>query len=288
MQIQNDRSCWRTSFLGGLQLLGQAAARLPFGVQDPVVVGSSAVELYTGGIWEAPNLEVLTPHPQALTAELFAAGFRWCQRLQQGPAGLWHRDLGIGLEIIDPSSMRDVEEPANRLVVAIDLHPFRSADAGATSLIVVGIEDLIAQQLGRWLADGARSGEYAIRVQALVGLGREGVGGPLRDGYLRRRVASVSDDQVVLDLPTSDEGMARGYTCRATNLTQMAILIGAWRARNGLISTDRRTPCSQTCDRSESVLLDPQPRRVPRRAGGPKRTSAQIVPFDVSSSSPPR
>ena len=59
MQIQNDRSCWRTSFLGGLQLLAQAAARLPVGVQDPILGGSSAVELYTGGLWaKDPNLEV--------------------------------------------------------------------------------------------------------------------------------------------------------------------------------------------------------------------------------------
>jgi hypothetical protein len=50
MQIQNDRFCWRRNFIGGLQLLAQAAARLPVGVQDPVLSGGSAVELYTGGL----------------------------------------------------------------------------------------------------------------------------------------------------------------------------------------------------------------------------------------------
>ena len=204
MQIQNDRSCWRTSFISGLQLLAQAAARLPVGVQDPILGGSSAVELYTGGLWASPNLEVLTPHPQALTAELFAVGFRWCERPQQRSAGLWHPGLEIGLEIIDHRSVPEAAGQANRLAIAIDLPPLRSANTEATSLMVIGIEDLIAQEVGHWLAAGARPGECAVRLQTLVGLGREGVGGPLREAYLERRVAWQSDGQVVLELSSSD------------------------------------------------------------------------------------
>jgi hypothetical protein len=284
MQIQNDRFCWRTSFIGGLQLLAQAAARLPFGVQDPILGGSSAVELYTGGLWVSPNLEVLTPHPQALTTELFVVGFRWCERPGQTSAGLWHPGLAIGLEVIDHRPVLEAAGQANRLAIAIDQWPLRSADTGATSLMVVGIEDLIAEQVGHWLAAGARSGEFAVRLQTLVGLGREGVGGPLREGYLERRVAWQSGGEVVLDLPTSDDGMASDHTVRAMNLTRMRVLISTWRSRNGLTSGDALPSRRQNDAGSRLNQFNPQLNRVPRRAGRPNKTSAQIVPFDVAPS----
>ena len=286
MQIQNDRSCWRTSFISGLQLLAQAAARLPVGVQDPILGGGSAVELYTGGLWASPNLEVLTPHPQALTAELFAVGFRWCERPRQRSAGLWHPGLAIGLEIIDQRSVLEAAGQANRLAIAIDLPPLRSADRRATSLTVVGIEDLIAEQVGHWLAAGARSGEFAVRLQTLVGLGREGVGGPLREGYLQRRVAWQSGGEVVLELPTSDDGMAPGHTTRAMNLTRMRMLISTWCSRNGLTSGDALPSRRQNVAGRQPDEFNRQLNRVPRGAGRPNKTSAQIVPFDVASSLP--
>jgi hypothetical protein len=286
MQIQNDRSCWRMSFIGGLQLLAQAAACLPVGVQDPILGGSSAVELYTGGLWATPNLEVLTPHPQALTVELFAVGFRRCERPRQRSAGLWHPGLAIGLEIIDHRSVLEAAGQANRLAIAIDLRPLRSADTGATSLTVVGIEDLIVEQVGHWLVAGGRSGEFAVRLQTLVGLGREGVGGPLREGYLHRRVAWQSDGQVVLELPTSDDGMAPGHTARAMNLTRMRVLINTWCNRNGLTLGDALPSRRQNVAGRQPDQFNPQLNRVPRGAGRPNKTSAQIVPFDVASSLP--
>jgi hypothetical protein len=288
MQIQNNRSSWRGNFIGGLQLLAQAAAHLPLGVQDPMLGGSSAVELYTGGLWPSRNLEVFTLHPQALTAELFAVGFRWCERPRQRSAGLWHPSLEIGLEITDHRSVLDAAERANLLLLTTDLQPLRSADRRATSLMVIGIEDLIAQQVGHWLADGARSGESGVRLQTLVGLGREGVGGPLREGYLQRRVAWQSDGQVVLELPTADDGRAPAHTARAMNLTRMRVLVSTWCRRNGLILADVRPSRRQDDDGAQPDQFNRPHNRVPRRGGGPNKASARIVPFDVAPSPPPR
>ncbi len=287
MQIQNDRFRWRTNFIGGLQLLAQAAARLPVGVQDPVLSGASAVELYTGGLWPSRNLEVLTPHPQALAAELFGVGFRWCERPRQSSAGLWHPGLQIGLEIIDPSAMHGSAERANRLTVVINLRPFRSAGPASVRLKVVGIEDLIALQVRRWLADGARSGEFALRLQTLVGLGREGVGGPLREGYLQRRVTWESDGQVVLELSRSNEEMSAGHMARAMDLTRMRVLISAWCSRNGLISDDPRTSRRKVDDCAWGGASNLRPTRMTRGAGRSERPSAQIVPFKVAPTPPP-
>ena len=74
------RALWRVNFIDALQLVGQASARLPFGVPDPVLHGSSAVELYTGGLWSAADLDLCALEPCPLIAELFGMGFRWAER----------------------------------------------------------------------------------------------------------------------------------------------------------------------------------------------------------------
>ena len=60
--------------VGELQLLGRAAARQPFGISDPILWGTSAVALYTGGLWSAGCLEVFAADAHPLIVELFAAG----------------------------------------------------------------------------------------------------------------------------------------------------------------------------------------------------------------------
>ncbi len=74
------------------------------------------------------------------------------------------------------------------------------------SLKVIGVEDLIVHQVGEWLRDGAVAGEAVAKVQALIGLALEGVGGPLRTGYLQRRLASETDGEVAFELLPADEG----------------------------------------------------------------------------------
>ena len=106
MQQAHDYAPWRANFVEALGLLARAAARLPFGVPDPVLSGTSAVELYSGGLWSAAVLEVLAEDAARLTAELFAAGFRWTNRPQHLGRGLWHSELLIGIDIIDRSLAR--------------------------------------------------------------------------------------------------------------------------------------------------------------------------------------
>ena len=77
MQHSYDKTLWRARFTDALQLIGEAAARLPVGASDPILCGESAVELYTGGLWATDDLELYIAQPRLLTAELFAVGFRW-------------------------------------------------------------------------------------------------------------------------------------------------------------------------------------------------------------------
>ena len=91
---------WRANFLDALRLLGQAVTRLPFGIPDPVLGGAAAVELYTGSLWPAATLELLTVAAGPLIAELFAVGFRW-GRPGHASGGVWHPKLQTGIEIAE-------------------------------------------------------------------------------------------------------------------------------------------------------------------------------------------
>ena len=146
MQQARHRTRWRRNFLSALELLARASTRLPFGVPDPVLCGESAVELYTGGLWSAADLEVIGTDTRSLTSELFAVGFRWSDRPRQPERGLWHPDLRIGIDITEARAAPSIAEPPNTLVVVLDLDPSLSRDEA--SLKVIAIEDLIVQQVG--------------------------------------------------------------------------------------------------------------------------------------------
>jgi hypothetical protein len=138
------RALWRVNFIDALQLVGQASARLPFGVPDPVLHGSSAVELYTGGLWSAADLDLYALEPRPLIAELFGMGFRWAERPRRGGRGLWHPELHIGINIGSGGTPSDLAELSNVLTVINDLDLEQRAQS---SLKVIGIEDLIAAQV---------------------------------------------------------------------------------------------------------------------------------------------
>jgi hypothetical protein len=170
------RALWRVNFIDALQLVGQASARLPFGVPDPVLHGSSAVELYTGGLWSAADLDLYALEPRPLIAELFSMGFRWAKRPGRGGRGLWHPKLHIGINIGSGGTPSDLAELSNVLTVINDLDLEQRAQS---SLKVIGIEDLIAAQVAGCLMLRTPYSESASLTQVLIALAREGVGGPV-------------------------------------------------------------------------------------------------------------
>ena len=184
----DEHILWRARFVSALELLAAAGARMPFGVADPILCGSSAMELYTGSLWPVGDLEVIASDARALTAQLFAVGFRWSDRPRQVERGPWHPEFEIGIDIIEDREAPCAAEEMNRLVVVLDQAP--SARIATVSLKIVGIEDLIIQQVRYWLRDGAALGDSAARVQALIDLGREGICGPLDVGYLQGSVST--------------------------------------------------------------------------------------------------
>ena len=148
----DDHALWRDNFGGALRLLGLAAARLPFGVPDPILCGASAVALYTGDLWPVSEIQVVAADARPLTAELFAAGFRWIQRPLHVGRGLWHPQLQIGADVIEDHALSASAKFLNVLSVTVDWPLAERAGDKLASIKVIGIEDLIMEQATDWLA----------------------------------------------------------------------------------------------------------------------------------------
>jgi hypothetical protein len=279
MSQLDDLTHGRTDFLEALKLLALAGARLPFGMSEPALSGTAAVELYTGGLWSAPNLEVVASDARPLTAELFAVGFRWCERPLRTGRGLWHPGGQIGIDIVEAGNVPGVAEPSNRLRLEIDRDPLEPTDI--LSLAVIGIEDLIVQRAGCWRRDGGPYGEQGAILQALLGLGQDGVGGPFDIDYLQRRLAYETKGEVVIETQWFEVARHQIGVSRTIGLIAMQARIRAWRVRHGLSSGS-----SQTTDPDRSCGGVFRPFRM--RSGAPGwngrsgLSSRQIVSFDTA------
>ena len=280
MQHPNDSFLWRPNFVGALQLLGEAAARQPFGISDPILRGTSAVALYTGGLWSADCLEVFAADARALIVELFAAGFRWTRRPGCVGRRLWHPGLQIGIDVNDHAP-GGLAEQCNVLIVLLDLDAAGPADSQLVSLKVVGIEDLIIEEVVCQRRHGAPWGEVAAKARVLVALGREGVGGRLRTGYLHRRLVWETHGEAAFDVPLPAGAEDEDSVPRITGLTQMRTLLKAWRVRRGCAFDRPRSewPHGQreTGAREMHDCNEPW-----ERAGAPAVVSANVIPLDVA------
>ena len=285
MQYPSDSAPWRLNFIGTLQLLGQAAARQPFGVPDPVLCGAAAVELYTGGLWSSGCPEVSTTDARSLIVELFAVGFRWTSRPQRAGRGLWHPGLQAGINVINHTP-RELTELSNVLTVALDLGVAGPADRNLFSLKVVGIEDLIVEEVVCMGSHGLPSGEAAARARVLAGLGREGVGGRFRPWYLDRRLAWETGGEVTLDALLSDGAGEGGAAPRMITLSGMRTLINDWRIKGGF-SFDRARPVLQR-GRRETGAHRMRNRNDQRGGeGGQCAAAANVIPLDATQPNTP-
>jgi len=138
MQMAPHR--WATNFREALTLLGRAVTSLPFSVDEPVLVGLSALELYSGGAWSNNELELVTDQPRVIHAALMAEGFRWTERPRRAARGLWHPQLQIAAEIVAHALPVGEADPSATLTVELDLTA--REDHGPLTFRVIGLEAL--------------------------------------------------------------------------------------------------------------------------------------------------
>ena len=259
---------WRKDFVAALRLIGSAAARLPYGVPEPVLGGQAAIELYSGGLWPPTRkVELLTADARRLQAELMETGFRADECSPTDARNLWHPRIERGVSIA-------VRPPVDANVVAVEIGSSGRHDA--TTVRVVGIEDLIADQISGWLRQGGRRSEITTLVQVLVELGRAGVAGPFRPAYLQRRLAQQTGGEVVLESSLAPHTLDDPVP-RMTNLSFIGCVVRSWRAtRNLPLDAIDLFPGEDRTDRESADI--PKRNEVIEMGSLAVRT-AKIIPF---------
>jgi hypothetical protein len=283
MRHSRHRTLWRASFIDALQLVGAAAARLPVGAPDPVLCAESAVELYTGGLWATDDLDLYVSQPRLLIAELFVAGFRWTHRPRVG-RGLWHPELQIGVQITEDRAPLWPAEVANLLTIVTE---GEGVNRVPTSLKVSGIEDVIAAQVASWRTHRMPSTQNIARVHMLIAVGRRGIGGPFRAGYLQRRLAYETGGEVAFEAAWPGHETEHDTAPRTMSLSTMQVVANTWSATHGFIF-HRATACAPRHPRGRSGKRIMHSNDETEREGGPEPFVARIIPFDGMQPVPPR
>jgi hypothetical protein len=267
MAHPDDPGPWRERFNCALRFIGCAAARLPYGVPEPVLGGHAAIELYSGGLLSSLDLELLTADPRRLQAELMATGFRRNEYCSRNAWTLWHPALELGVNIA-------VQPPVDANVVVVEVGTKEAHDVA--TIRVIGIEDLIADQITGWLAQGRPRGAITTLIQVLIELGRAGIAGPFRPAHLQRRLARETGGEAVLELPLAPYGLDDPAP-RMTSLTSIASVARSWRAsRNLPLDAADLFGGAHRTDRSPSGIRN---RNEITKRGGLGVETAQIIPF---------
>jgi hypothetical protein len=124
------------------------------------------------------------------------------------------------------------------------------------------------------------SEEVAARARVLAELGRNGVGGRLRSGYLDRRLAWETRGEAVFEDGGPDRAGEDDAASRRIALSGMRTLIQAWRVRHGF-SFDRPRLQFPRERREQGA------RKMQRhdfewgRAGGPVAAAANVIALDA-------
>ncbi len=251
--MQCQPAVWATNFRSALTLLARSAAGMPVGAKEPVLVGLSALELYSGSAWSYGELQMVTDQPRALNAALMAEGFRWADRPRHLTGGLWHPQLQIAAQVVALDLANRSADPTATLTV--ELSPLDAIAPEWLTLHVVGIEDLITEIASDWTRHADSRVELGCQLEALMELALAGVGGPLREEYLRRRLASGTAGEVDLD-PTHPQSWSRQGSKRRMSEYSILAAIHAWRVCGGFTTPTLR---QSSCHRNSPSL----PRRTP-------------------------
>lgn len=169
---------WRPEFLDALRMLarvseGMAARGLP----RPVLVGGGAVEFYTGSAVMTGDIDVTSPVQPELEEELQKLGFVRPSGPGKSTRGWIHPDIGLGFEVVGNTPMGGSYSPTKLVMVA--------TVEDAPDLVVLSVEDMIADRMGQYASGTARQ---------MLGQARELYNLPIElDGdYLDRRIREES------------------------------------------------------------------------------------------------
>jgi hypothetical protein len=286
MSHVNGPRSGNADLLDALQAVGALVARLPYGVVEPVLCGTAATSLYTAGLWRCAEMALWMAEPLALTAALTAEGFRPDDSGGPGEGGLRRPDLRCTLRVARGGCGVGPAIATNTVRVGLDLDAAAIFERGLFSIRVIGIEDLIADQIVGWLRKGGRQGEAAVLSQVLIELGRMGAGGPFRHAYLQRRLDRETNGEAIFELPHTASPLD-DLAPRHTSLTAIASVVNRWRIRRGLSNdVDENAPAD--APHTAQSCLDRCRNDLEERRGQSSAPGARIIPFPINRAHQPR
>jgi hypothetical protein len=154
-------SPWRPEFVAALRMLARASEGIARrGLQRPVLVGGGAVEFYTGSAIMTGDIDLTIVAQPELEEELQKLGFLRPTGPGKSTRGWVHPELGFGFEVVGSSPMGG-SVPVERLVMV-------KAIPGEPELVVIGIEDIIADRMGQYASGTAR--DMILQARALFEL----------------------------------------------------------------------------------------------------------------------
>jgi hypothetical protein len=273
------------ALLAALQIVGDVSGRLPYGISEPLLCGAAAISLYTGGLWRSAEVELWTTEPLALIVALIAEGFLPEDSSAPGGGRLRRADLEYTLSIAATGRSLGSAIATNTVRVVLDLDTAALLGSAASSLRVVGIEDLIADQVVEWIGQRGGQGEAAIQSQVLIELGRMGVGGPFRPAYVQRRLDRETNGEAAFELPRTASPLD-DLSPRHTSLAVIASVVRGWRSRRGLFDEADETAIADT---QQAVPIGINQYRYDLAAVEGRSTSptARIFPFSAPGRSKP-
>jgi hypothetical protein len=189
--------------------------------------------------------------------------------------GLWHPELQIGMKILEDRAPLLPAEVANLLTVVTEGE--RVGWVG-TSLKVIGIEDVITEQVTSWRSHRMPSRQTITRIHVLIALAHRGIGGTFRAGYLQRRLAHDTGGEVAFEATWSGEGREHDMVPRTMAFSDMEAVANAWRVTSGFVFDKAPQHVSGHRERSDRIIRDRNGETG--RGGGPGIVPTRIIPFD--------
>lgn len=184
-------SLFRPEFIEALSLLAMACDDVAAsGYDRPILVGGAPVEFHTGSAVVSGDFDFVTEEQRAFEGALICYGFRREDRSERLLRGLYHPELGLGVEVVS-GQLLDGRSDARRvqLVEIVD----------QKAVAIAPVEDMIADRLGQYVSTQNRPPEMLDQAIKLFRLAnsldeayldvriRDETGAELDLGYLRER-----------------------------------------------------------------------------------------------------
>jgi hypothetical protein len=157
------------------------------GAPQPVIVGGSAVEFYTGGAITSGDFDLVAARDDIVGEALVEVGFRREDRRGVRLGGFYHPESLIGVEFVTGPLFEGRTDVGRLQLVVVD-------EASDARVIFPPPEDLIADRLGRHASDPKGRDDMLEQARLLASLAED-----LDLAYLRRRVAEEGADPALLD-----------------------------------------------------------------------------------------